>query len=117
MQWAENNRHIHIDVYAFLDSILDICFVNNLEINIPSEGFDSYFELFSIIAHRCPKLKSLTVTFYSNLESKTSMREVKFRLEDFNLDQVTHRLNHLETLNLLTKHPHRSYVYPHGNIY
>lgn len=105
-----------INVAAFLDSILDVTFINKLEIKIPYEqNLESYSQLFFIIAHRCPKLKSLKITFYSNIIErqlltfffhgfKTSMHEIGSRLERSNIIQVTHLLNHLETLDLSHTH-------------
>jgi len=104
-----------INVAAFLDCILDVTFMNKLELNIPYHHFESYSQLFSIIAQRCPKLKSLKITFYSNIIErdlptsffggyKTSMHEIGSRLERSNITQVTHRLNHLETLELSHTH-------------
>ena len=98
----DNSRQLDIpNVGAFLDSILDICFVNKLEINIPYEGFESYSTVFSIIAHRCPELKLLSITFYSLTDVKgSSFNYIRSRLEDSDLSQVDHRLNCLEMLDL-----------------
>jgi len=109
MSWTARYNSV-TNACAFLDSILDECFVDNLEINMPYAALESYSQLFSIIAHRCPKLKSLSITFYSF--TKLPPNYISSRLDDFNLSQVDHRLNCLEMLDLHNG-PHCSYPYCH----
>lgn len=93
------NKQLDIaNVGAFLDCILDICYVDTLKINIPYEGFESYSRLFSIISHRCPKLRCLSITFYSI--RKLSLKHITSRLAYSDLSQVDHRLTCLEKLDL-----------------
>lgn len=71
--------------------------MDNLKIVVPYQSnFQSYSQLFSIIAHRCPKLKSLCVGFYN----ASSPNTLVCRLQHSNLSQLAHRLNCLETLDL-----------------
>jgi len=95
------NKQLDISVCVFLDCILDVSFVEELEICVPFQGVESYSKLFSVIAHRCPKLRFLTLTFYSETTpSSSSKTRLKFGEPYLPLRRVTHRLSCLVALIL-----------------
>lgn len=98
----KNIKLLDINVCVFLDCILDVSFVENLEICVPFQGLESYFKLFSVIAHRCPMLTFLTINFFSETTPSSSTK-TRLKFEDSNPPSrraITHRLSCLVALIL-----------------